>query len=77
MSRREPSRLDQIDAVWALLARVLAFFGGAVLAAYEAKAMTDDTWLRIVFGLGGFAMMGPVIATSIASMLTALRGSGK
>jgi hypothetical protein len=68
-------RIREIEAWWALVARVLAFFLGALLIGYEAVfGAADNPQVRTILIITGVALIGPVVAASVTSMLSAMRG---
>lgn len=79
MANQPPrDRRAEVEAWWALIARILAFVFGTQLIVYTAVFMQDDpTELRVFLAMGGFAMTGPVIATSLSQILGAARGAGR
>ncbi len=65
-------RIDELEKVWALMARVLAFVLGAVVLLGLVFFVEDRpvyAWLIVL------ALMGPTFAASMATMLSALRGT--
>ncbi len=65
-------RIDELEAVWALVARVLGFFLGAVVLVglvFFVEERPIFAWLLVL------ACMGPTFAASMATMLMALRGA--
>lgn len=70
-------RLAEWEALWGLIARILAFVLGAFLATYEVVlAQGDSVYFRVVGTMAGVAMMGPVVAVSFGIVLDAWRGRG-
>jgi uncharacterized membrane protein YhdT len=67
------NRIDEIDAWWALLSRILAFCLGCVLAYNLQKAGTTALWPWAVVA----ALMGPVVAASLAEIARAFRVGGE
>jgi hypothetical protein len=68
-------RRAEIEAWWALIARVLSFFLGGLLLTYEALfGQADNSQVRTVLIVAGVAMIGPVVAASAASIMAAIRG---
>ena len=68
-------RRREVEAWWALISKVLAFFLGFLLVGYEAAfGSADNPSVRVILVVAGIAMMGPVIAASTTSMMAALRG---
>jgi len=64
-------RIEDLEQAWALLARVLAFFLGAVVLIaliFFVENKPFYAWLIVA------ALMGPTFAASMATMLEALRG---
>lgn len=67
----------QVEAWWALIVRILAFFLGAVIVGYQAlsNVSNGNSWLiEVVLILVGVGLMGPVIVPSVVQMLIAARG---
>jgi hypothetical protein len=67
-------RRDEIEAWWALVARILAFFLGATILGFQSFFATDD---RLWITVAGIGLCGPTVAVSVATVLASLRGSGK
>jgi hypothetical protein len=63
-------RRDSLEAWWALIARVLAFFLGAGMLAFETLSGNNRLYL-IVAGIG---LCGPVVAQSVAVVFASIRG---
>jgi len=64
-------RIEELEAVWALVARILAFLlGAAVLVGlvFFVENRPVYAWLIVA------ALMGPTFAASMATMLEAIRG---
>jgi hypothetical protein len=67
-------RLGEIEAWWALVARVMAWLLGATILIAQTFGETTDRVYLIVAGLG---LMGPATAQAVAQMLAGLRGGGE
>jgi len=74
MTERSPNaseRLVELEAIWALVARILAFLLGSIVLIGLVFFVEDRpvyAWLIVL------ALMGPTFAASMATMLSALRG---
>jgi hypothetical protein len=64
-------RRKEIEAWWALIARILAFFLGAVILAYQTFSSTNDGVVLILVSAG---LMGPMVAAGVAQVLASWRG---
>lgn len=63
-------RRDEIEAWWALIARILAFFLGALILLYQTFFETSDRLLLIAAAAG---LMGPMVAAGMAQVIAAAR----
>lgn len=61
----------ELEAWWAFLARILAFFLGGGILAWQTVSETSDRLYLIVAAIG---LMGPTVAQSVAVVLAALKG---
>lgn len=66
-----PSKVEQYEAWWALIARVLAFNLGALILTWQMAFETQDRLYLIVAGVG---LCGPVVAQSVATVFASIRG---
>lgn len=73
-AKRTPrtERLDELEALWALVIRVLAFVLGAAILIGLTFFVNDRP---IYAWLAGIALCGPTVAASVATMLEAIRGT--
>ncbi len=67
---REWGRLDAAEAWWALVARILAFFGGMGVMFYETAVGEGKAWVIV----GALTMMGFIAGTLLTRLLD---GGGK
>lgn len=67
----ETDRIDELEKLWALVIRVLAFVLGAVILVGLTFVVNDRP---IYAWLAGIALCGPTVAASVATMLEAIRG---
>lgn len=72
MSNQSDARRKEIEAWWALIARILAFFLGAVILGYQAFSSTEDATVLTLVASG---LMGPMVAAGVAQVLSSWRGS--
>lgn len=66
-------RRREIEAWWALVARILAFILGALILAWQTLVGQTSNPLP---WLVGASLLGPVVAASLAQILAAWRGNG-
>jgi hypothetical protein len=64
-------RRAEVEAWWALVARILAFFLGALILFYQTFFEAQDRFLLISAAIG---LMGPLVAASVAQVISAARG---
>lgn len=64
-------RRAEIEAWWALIARILAFFLGALILVYQTLFEAEDRFLLICAAVG---LMGPMVAAAVAQVVAAARG---
>jgi hypothetical protein len=64
-------RREELEAWWAFVARVLAFFLGAAILSHQAFFASTDRLYIIVAAIG---LMGPAVAQAVAQVLQSLRG---
>ena len=70
----EQSRIEEAEAWAALLTRLIAFLFGMVLLFLVAIPLKgDDSLVRLGLAVAGVSCMGPVIAASAASIVSAWR----
>lgn len=72
--RRPPTRIEEAEAIWALAARVLAFFLGVGILAYETLADHGQSSALILAGIG---LTGVPIAGVAERLLDRLPGGEK
>lgn len=65
-----PARLDELEAWWAFVARVLAFFLGAAILSHQAFVAHADRLYLIVAAIG---LMGPAVASAVSQVLASMR----
>lgn len=65
------NRREEIEAWWALIARVLAFFLGAGILTWQTVLEDQNRLYLIVAGVG---LCGPVVAQSVATVFASIRG---
>lgn len=68
------NRREELEAWWALIARVLAFFLGGSILTWQTVFESEDRLYLIVAGVG---LCGPVVAQSVATVFASIRGGGK
>lgn len=71
---RAPQRRENVEAWWPLIARILGFFFGAWLIYLQATAPNPpgaQEWIV----LAGIGCMGPTVASAVATVVEAARGS--
>ena len=71
-SSNASERIGELEAIWALVARILAFVLGSIVLiglVFFVENRPVYAWLIVL------ALMGPTFAASMATMLSALRGS--
>jgi hypothetical protein len=73
--RRGAERREELEAWWALVARILAFFLGSFVLVV-ALLSDGDSLVKLGFGAIGVGLMGPVIASTVAQVLLTVRGGG-
>jgi hypothetical protein len=66
----QPTKVEQYEAWWALVVRVLAFTLGALILTWQTVFEEQDRLWLIIAGVG---LCGPVVAQSVATMFAALR----
>lgn len=66
-------RREEAEAWWYFIARMIAFFFGMYLIYKESQPPPGVEWAIVVAGIG---CMGPTVATAVATVLEAARGSG-
>lgn len=66
------SRRAEIEAWWALIARILAFFLGSGILIWQTVVEEHD---RLYLTIAGVGLCGPVVAASVATVFAAMRGS--
>lgn len=64
-------RREELEAWWAFVARVLAFFLGAAILGWQAFAEDAD---RLYLILAAIGLMGPAVAQATAQVLSSVRG---
>ena len=68
-------RLAEIEAWWALIARILLFFlGGAILSYRVVFAPPTETTETIIWIAVAIGLMGQVALTGVAQAFDAVRG---
>lgn len=70
----QEDRRKEIEAWWALIARILAFFLGAMILAYQTLATDQD---RVLLLLISATLMGPMIVAGLSQLLVSLRGGSQ
>jgi hypothetical protein len=70
----EPDRYADADRLLAFLFRIICFLMGAVVFTYMALFSASGEMVRLIFGLSGIGLMGPVAYEGVASTLRAWRG---
>ncbi|CAA9324110.1 MAG: hypothetical protein AVDCRST_MAG68-2133 [uncultured Gemmatimonadetes bacterium] len=68
------SRRTELEAWWAFAARILGFLFGMYLLYREQGPPPGVEWAIVAAAVG---CMGPVVASSVASVLEAARGTPK
>lgn len=71
MARRPPSKLEEAEAWWAFLARVIAFFAGLSILGYETLVDHGQSGSLILAGIG---LMGVPIAGVAEKLLERVPG---
>lgn len=69
-----PDRLDQAEAIWSFLARMVAFIFGMVLIGFTVAFSTAGDTLKLAFLLVGVGCMWPVIGAGVLQAAAVLRG---
>jgi uncharacterized membrane protein len=68
--RGDKDQLEQLEAWWAFLSRVLAFLLGAVILMHQVLFAR----LSLIEMAISAALMGPAVASAVAQILVAVRG---
>lgn len=71
-----PDRRAEIEAWWALVARILAFFLGCVILSFSAFVLEAELVEKLIWAAIGLGLMGPVAINGVAQALDAIRGKG-
>jgi hypothetical protein len=67
------NRRQEVEAWWPLISRVAAFILGGYLIYQQAQPPPGvEEWIV----MAGVGMMGPTVATAVASVVEAARGGG-
>jgi hypothetical protein len=66
-------RLQEAEALWALIARIIAFIFGCGMLGWETVHGAQRAYI-IVAGIG---LCGPTVAQSVATVFAAIRGGGR
>jgi hypothetical protein len=77
MSSDETDRYADADRLLAFLFRIVCFLMGAVVFFYMALISTSGEAVRVIFGLSGIGLMGPVAYEGVAATLRSWRGGGQ
>jgi hypothetical protein len=65
------NRRDEIEAWWALIARILSFIVGVTILLGQAFFVTNPAVAVTVAGIG---LCGPYVAASVATVFVSMRG---
>jgi hypothetical protein len=68
----QQGRVQEFEAWWALIARVLGFFLGASILGWQAFFEDSDRVYLMIVAIG---LMGPAAAQTVAQMFSAMRGT--
>lgn len=67
------ARRAELEAWWALLARVLSFLLGAGILGWQTVFEANE---RLYLTVAGVGLCGPVVAQSVATVFSAIRTGG-
>lgn len=74
MASRRRSKVDKADAVWALVARIIAFFAGLAMLAYGTVVLKGSSASILLAGIG---LTGVPITPIAERLLDRLPGGEK
>lgn len=66
-------QIEDLEAWWALAARVIGFFAGLVLLGYIAVTRQGD---QVYLLLAAIGLIGPAVAQTVATLIIAVRSGG-
>jgi hypothetical protein len=68
-------RLEEVEAWWALVARILAFFLGAVIFTVQALFSPQEFTEKLFWATIAVGLMWPVVGPGVMAALRTVRGN--